>query len=82
MYPLVYEYPLWGLLKEGNDSIRIEHVNVTNRSAGKLENHPHGDFVPCAIIHIGRNDVVVATSKQESNHHKPRMRDYSRRATE
>jgi hypothetical protein len=48
-----WEYPLWKLL--GNGAVRIEHVEVGNRS----RSIPLVDFEPCAIVTVFRLDPAT-----------------------
>jgi 4-amino-4-deoxy-L-arabinose transferase-like glycosyltransferase len=41
-----WEYPFWSLYRDSGKPFRLEHVNVTNASAGL----PMAPFSPCAII--------------------------------
>lgn len=51
-----WEYPLWKLLATGNDrAVRIEHVEVGNRSRGL----PLPEFEPCAVITVFRLDPAT-----------------------
>jgi 4-amino-4-deoxy-L-arabinose transferase-like glycosyltransferase len=49
------EYQFWMLLQKTNQSIRIQHINVTNRSAVKSTVPPFLDFSPCAAIALGKS---------------------------
>jgi len=53
-----WEYPLWPLLQAGtNEQVRIEHVEVSNRS-GELA-RPQAGLSPCAYVKIDRLDMKV-----------------------
>jgi len=55
-----YEYPLWILLNVvGADSLRVEHVRVSNESARASLHGGVNNFVPCAL-------VVVAAEERPS----------------
>jgi 4-amino-4-deoxy-L-arabinose transferase-like glycosyltransferase len=51
-----WEYPFWVLLHENDkQTIRIEHINVTNISQVKSNEYPFNTFTPCAIIVVSNN---------------------------
>ncbi len=46
-----WEYPLWVLFQKDSDEIiRLEHINVRNDSAIKVNDYPYREFTACAII--------------------------------
>lgn len=55
-----WEYPFWVLLQNSDRPIRIEHINVKNKSVAKPYAYHFSDFTPDAIISIStRKDKVV-----------------------
>jgi hypothetical protein len=55
-----YEYPLWILLNPmGADSVRVEHVRVSNQSSKASLHEGVNNFAPCAL-------VVVAVAERPS----------------
>jgi len=51
-----WEYPFWVLLgKDGKQTVRLEHVNVTNISQVKSNEYPFNAFTPCAVIVVSDN---------------------------
>lgn len=46
------EYPFWVLLHPAQHSVRIEHVEVRNRSAGLAQNAAFRDFSPCVTLMV------------------------------
>ena len=51
-----WEYPFWVALgNEGGQTLRIEHINVTNVSNVKYDKDPFNVFSPCAVIVVSAN---------------------------
>ncbi|MBE9096131.1 glycosyltransferase family 39 protein [Tychonema sp. LEGE 07203] len=46
------EYPWWIILNNSHQSVRIEHINLKNRSSVKNRVYPYNTFIPCAIISV------------------------------
>ena len=50
-----FEYPLWILLNEvGTDSVRVEHVRVSNESSKASLHGGENNFVPCALVVVAK----------------------------
>jgi hypothetical protein len=55
--PDTWEFPLWILLNNGGiDGLRIEHVRVSNESAGASLQREMSNFVPCALVSVERTE--------------------------
>ena len=52
-----YEYPLWILLNVvGTDSLRVEHIRVSNESSRASLNGGVNSFVPCALVVVAAEE--------------------------
>jgi len=49
-----WEYPLWILLHSQNPAAQIQHILVDNISARKGNSSFYRNFVPCAVIAVGK----------------------------
>jgi hypothetical protein len=53
-----WEYPLWILLSgRGGDVLRIEHIRISNQSAGVLLRRGTSNFVPCGLVVVETNEM-------------------------
>ena len=54
-------YPLWALLNQSQDPVRIEHINV--RNATKNIYYPRGSFSPCMIMSYNYEKALSVLGK-------------------
>lgn len=45
-----WEYPFWVLAQQNQDTVKFQHINVTNISAKKSLEQPFQSFAPCGIL--------------------------------
>lgn len=45
-----WEYPFWILAQQNEETIKFQHINVTNISAKKSVESPYQNFEPCGIL--------------------------------
>jgi hypothetical protein len=56
-----WEYPIWALARQaGLADLRLQHLDVANGSAAKIEAPPYDAFRPCAVIAVRYDSLPAA----------------------